>query len=121
MSMNKPTKKQQKLLRFIQDFSIEHDFSPSYREIRDALGLKSVSAVAEHISNCEKAGFLKKVPNAARSLEVIPLENHEETQKLFQKKLAELNERLEQTPDDAGIRDDIDTLKAAAKLLELVI
>ena len=116
-----PTKKQRVLLKFIQDFTIDHDYSPSYREIQRAMGLKSVSAVAEHIDNCVKAGFLKKIPNAARTLEVIPLETHEETQKLFAKKLAELNEKLAKNPDDAGLKDDITTLKGAAKLLGLAI
>jgi len=116
-----PTKKQRALLKFIQDFSIEHEFSPSYREIQHALGLKSVSAVAEHIENCVKAGYLKKIPNAARTLEVIPLETHEETQKLFQVKLVELEEKLQQSADDQGLRDDIATLKAAAKLLNINI
>ena len=116
-----PTKKQRALLKFIQDFSIEHEFSPSYREIQHAMGLKSVSAVAEHIDNCVKAGFLKKVPNAARTLEVIPLETHEETQKLFQNKISELNTKLADNPDDQGIKDDIVTLKAAAKLLDIVL
>lgn len=116
-----PTKKQRVLLKFIQDFSIDHEYSPSYREIQRAMGLKSVSAVAEHIDNCVKAGFLKKIPNAARTLEIIPLETHEETQKLFAKKLTELNEKLAKNPDDAGLKDDITTLKGAAKLLGLAI
>lgn len=116
-----PTKKQRVLLKFIQDFSIDHEYSPSYREIQRAMGLKSVSAVAEHIDNCVKAGFLKKIPNAARTLEVIPLETHEETQKLFAKKLAELNEKLAKNPDDSGLKDDITTLKGAAKLLGIAI
>lgn len=116
-----PTKKQRVLLKFIQDFSIDHEYSPSYREIQRAMGLKSVSAVAEHIDNCVKAGFLKKIPNAARTLEVIPLETHEETQKLFAKKLAELNEKLAKNPDDSGLKDDIVTLKGAAKLLDIAI
>lgn len=119
--MTVPTKKQRALLKFIQDFSIDHEFSPSYREIQHAMGLKSVSAVAEHIDNCVKAGYLKKIPNAARTLEIIPLETHEETQKLFAKKLAELDEKLAANPDDTGVKDDITTLKAAAKLLDLVI
>ncbi|MBR3176458.1 winged helix-turn-helix transcriptional regulator [Candidatus Saccharibacteria bacterium] len=119
--MNTPTKKQQKILKFIQDFTIEHDYSPSYREIQRALGLSSVSAVAEHISNCEKAGFLKKIPNAARTLEVIPLETHEETQKLFQKHIAELETKLADDPENQSIKDDLATLKAAAKLLNLAI
>ena len=116
-----PTKKQRVLLKFIQDFSIDHGYSPSYREIQRAMGLKSVSAVAEHIDNCVKAGFLKKIPNAARTLEVIPLETHEETQKLFAKKLANLNEKLAKNPDDSGLKDDITTLKSAAKLLGIAI
>lgn len=119
--MSTPTKKQQKILKFIQDFTIEHDYSPSYREIQRALGLSSVSAVAEHISNCEKAGYLKKIPNAARSIEIIPLENHEETQKLFKKHISELESKLIDNPDDQSIKDDLATLKAAAKLLKLVI
>ena len=116
-----PTKKQRVLLKFIQDFSIDHGYSPSYREIQRAMGLKSVSAVAEHIDNCVKAGFLKKIPNAARTLEVIPLETYEETQKLFAKKLADLNEKLAKNPDDSGLKDDITTLKSAAKLLGIAI
>ena len=119
--MNTPTKKQRAILKYIQDFTIDHEYSPSYREIQRAMGLKSVSAVAEHIDNCAKAGFLKKVPNAARTLEVIPLEQHEEAQKLFQKKLADLEAKLADNPDDESLKDDINTLKAAAKLLELAI
>ncbi len=115
--MNTPTVKQRILLKFISDFTIEHGFSPSYREIRDAMELRSVSAVAEHVDNCVKAGYLKKVPNAARKLEVIPLETHEETQNLFKQKLADLAAK----PDSPEVRDDIATLKAAAKLLDLVI
>ncbi len=116
-----PTKKQRVLLKFIQDFSIDHEYSPSYREIQRAMGLKSVSAVAEHIDNCVKAGFLKKIPNAARTLEVIPLETHEETQKLFTKKLKELEAQLADDPANVGLKDDITTLKGAAKLLGIAI
>lgn len=116
-----PTKKQRVLLKFIQDFSIDHEYSPSYREIQRAMGLKSVSAVAEHIDNCVKAGFLKKIPNAARTLEVIPLETHEETQKLFAKKIKELEAQLADDPVNVSLKDDITTLKGAAKLLGIAI
>lgn len=124
-TMAGPTKKQKQLLKFIQDFTIEHDYSPSYREIQRAMGLKSVSAVAEHVDNCVKAGYLKKTPNAARTLEVIPQETHEETQKLIKTKIAELEAKAQAMlaedgeADVQGIKDDIATLKAAAKLLGL--
>ena len=69
--MSRPTKKQTALLEFIENFTQENNFSPSYREIMRAMSLSSVSAVAEHIENCIAAGFLKKTPGTARSLEVI--------------------------------------------------
>ena len=119
--MQQPTKKQTALLKFINDFTEEHNYSPSYREIMRALNLNSVSAVAEHINNCVAAGFLKKVPGAARSLKVIPLHDYKETRALFRQKLADLNAKLESadTSDSAklGLRDDVRTLHAAAAIL----
>ena len=119
--MQQPTKKQTALLKFIEDFSEEHNFSPSYREIMRALNLNSVSAVAEHINNCVEAGFLKKVPGAARSLKVIPIQDYKETRALFRQKLADLNAKLasEDTSESkkTSLKDDIRTLYAAAAIL----
>ena len=129
--MNKPTKKQQALLKFVDEYTTANNVSPSYRDIRQALNLRSVSAVAEHINNCVAAGFLKKVPNAARSLEVIPIEDHKETVQLIQHKIIELNQKITPKIGENGeveeisqakkdsIRDDILTLKSAAKILGL--
>ena len=129
--MNKPTKKQTALLKFIDEYTTANNVSPSYRDIQQALNLRSVSAVAEHINNCVAAGFLKKVPNTARSLEIIPIEDHKETIQLIRRKIIELNQQLtpkvnaegevEQIPQtkQESIRDDIMTLKAAGKILGL--
>lgn len=82
----KLTKKQTAVVDFLQDFMEEKGYSPSYREIQNGLGLASVSAVAEHIDNLIRKGVLKKVPGAARSLEVLNYK-HEETVELFQTKM----------------------------------
>ena len=47
------SKKQTAVVDFISDFIEEHGFSPSMRDIQEGLGLKSVSAVAEHVDNLE--------------------------------------------------------------------
>lgn len=83
----KLTKKQTLILEFIADFQRENNFSPTFREIMSGVGLNSVSAVAEHIDNLITLGALKKVPGAARSLELIDYQ-HLETVSLFQSKLA---------------------------------
>lgn len=76
------TKKQALIIEFINDYTGTRGVSPTYREIMTALGLSSVSAVAEHIDNLVAKGALKKVPGAARSLEVIDL-THPDTVDLF--------------------------------------
>lgn len=118
----KATKKQTELLNYIERFTNENNYSPSYREIARALNLKSVSAVAQNIDNCVEAGFLEKVPHAARSLRVIDHDEHQETVALFMQKIKELEESQKEHPDRASqIRDDIMTLKAAAVVLKLKI
>ena len=86
MKATKITKKQQALLDFLEDFTEEKGYSPSYREIQAGLGLSSVSAVAEHIDNLVAKGVLRKVPGAARSLEVLDY-RHTETVELFRARL----------------------------------
>ena len=91
MTRFKITKKQQAVLDFLEDFTEENGYSPSYREIQSGLGLSSVSAVAEHIDDMVSKGILKKVPGAARSLEVLDF-RHTETVDLFKAKLVECTE-----------------------------
>lgn len=66
-----PTKKQKILLDFIDGFTRGQGYSPTYREIMQALGYKSVSTVAKHIDNLVARGWLVKREGEARSLEVI--------------------------------------------------
>ena len=91
MARLKITKKQQAVLNYLEDFTEENGYSPSYREIMTGLGLSSVSAVAEHIDNMVSKGILKKVPGAARSLEVLDF-RHTETVELFKARLVECSE-----------------------------
>ena len=70
-----PTKKQKILLDFIDGFTKGQGYSPTYREIMQALGYKSVSTVAKHIDNLVARGWLIKREGEARSLEVVSAGN----------------------------------------------
>lgn len=87
----KLTKKQLAVLDYIEDFIEEKGVAPTYREIMAGLQLASVSAVAEHIDNLVEKGVLKKVPGAARTLEVLDYK-HEDTVELFRVKLLDCTE-----------------------------
>jgi len=65
------TKRQKELLEYVDGFIQEHGYGPSYREIMNAIGYKSVSTVAIHIDGLISKGFLRKTDNSARSLEVV--------------------------------------------------
>ncbi|MFC0683805.1 transcriptional repressor LexA [Novosphingobium clariflavum] len=65
------TRKQHELLRFIQLRLEDSGVSPSFEEMKDALDLKSKSGVHRLISALEERGFIRRLPNRARALEVL--------------------------------------------------
>ncbi|MEB3414842.1 transcriptional repressor LexA [Alteriqipengyuania sp. WL0013] len=65
------TAKQHELLLFIRDRLDETGISPSFEEMKDALDLKSKSGVHRLISALEERGFIRRLPNRARALEVL--------------------------------------------------
>ena len=65
------TAKQHELLVFIQKRLEESGISPSFEEMKEALDLKSKSGVHRLISALEERGFIRRLPNRARALEVL--------------------------------------------------
>ena len=65
------TAKQRELLQFITVRLEDSGISPSFEEMKDALDLKSKSGVHRLISALEERGFIRRLPNRARALEVI--------------------------------------------------
>ncbi len=67
------TAKQHELIRFIQQKLEDTGISPSFEEMKEALDLKSKSGVHRLISALDERGFIRRLPNRARALEVIKL------------------------------------------------
>lgn len=67
------TRKQHELLRFIHERLREAGVPPSFDEMKDALDLKSKSGIHRLIMALEERGFIRRLPNRARALEVIKL------------------------------------------------
>ena len=64
------TKKQHELLSYINGRLAETGVSPSFEEMKEALELKSKSGVHRLISALEERGFIRRLANRARALEV---------------------------------------------------
>lgn len=67
------TRKQFELLRFIQERLKEAGVPPSFDEMKDALDLRSKSGIHRLITALEERGFIRRLPNRARAIEVIRL------------------------------------------------
>ena len=67
------TKRQYQLLMLIEKKLREDGVSPSFDEMKDAIGLKSKSGIHRLISGLEERGFIRRLPNRARALEVLRL------------------------------------------------
>jgi len=67
------TKKQSDLLRFINERLKESGVPPSFEEMKEALDLRSKSGIHRLIMALEERGFIRRLPNRARALEVLRL------------------------------------------------
>ena len=65
------TEKQYKLLMFINKVLKETGCSPSFEEMKGAVGLKSKSGIHALIASLEERNFIKRLPHKARALEVV--------------------------------------------------
>ncbi|MCZ6847679.1 MAG: transcriptional repressor LexA [Alphaproteobacteria bacterium] len=65
------TKKQHELLLYVNQHLRENGISPSFDEMKDALGLKSKSGIHRLITGLVERGFIHRLPHRARALEVL--------------------------------------------------
>ena len=62
--------RQQQILATIRDWVVRHGYSPSTREIGEAVGLRSSSSVSKHLAALEDKGFLRRGESVTRPMDV---------------------------------------------------
>ncbi|MBI5608608.1 MAG: hypothetical protein HY902_06980, partial [Deltaproteobacteria bacterium] len=65
------TERQEKILRFVQDFQAQNSYPPSIREIGEFFGIRSTNGVSDHLRALERKGFLQRSGHLSRSLTVV--------------------------------------------------
>jgi repressor LexA len=68
------TKRQREMLDFIEGFVRFRGYSPSFEEIADNFGYRSLATVHEHLSNLQAKGYITKNYNESRSIELVEAE-----------------------------------------------
>jgi repressor LexA len=67
------TRKQHELVLYLHRFLQEHGVSPSFEEMKEALGLRSKSGIHRLITGLVERGFIRRLPHRARAIEVVRL------------------------------------------------
>jgi repressor LexA len=80
------TPKQYELLCFINEFQNKHGISPSFKEMKKAMGLKSKSGIHSLLLSLEDRGYIKRLAHKSRAIEIIKLPTKMEQEKLEVKK-----------------------------------
>jgi repressor LexA len=65
------TKRQFQVLAFLDSFTKQNGYCPSFDEIGKSLNLSSLATVHKHISTLEKKGFIRRGYNQSRSIEIV--------------------------------------------------
>ncbi len=70
MAKGKISFKQQQILDYIKEQTLQRGFPPSVRDICAAVGLKSTSSVHSHLETLEKNGYIRRDPTKPRAIEI---------------------------------------------------
>ena len=66
------TKRQREILTYLNGYTEENGYAPSFEEIASRFGYNSLATVHEHLSNLERKGYIKRGYNESRAIEILP-------------------------------------------------
>jgi repressor LexA len=64
------TKRQKQLVDYLENYITENGYAPTLSEVGQYFGLSSLATVHKHLHNLENKGYIKRVHNHSRALEV---------------------------------------------------
>src|SRR5262252_3106106 len=64
------TKRQKQMVDYLEDYIEEHGYAPTLAEVGEYFGLSSLATVHKHLRNLENKGFIRRMHNHSRALEI---------------------------------------------------
>ena len=102
------TNKQRDLLILVNDRLRKDGVPPSFDEMKDALDLKSKSGIHRLITALEERGFIKRLANRARAIEILKLPDSD-SNKGFNPRVIE--GKLDPNQQETSVRETISSLE----------
>jgi repressor LexA len=69
--IKEPTERNMVIYEYIVKFMMEHQYSPTVREIGEGVGLKSVSPILGHLLVLKEAGLIDYEPSQSRTIRLM--------------------------------------------------
>ncbi len=66
------TRRQRQILDYLNSYSSENGYAPSFEEIAEHFNYNSLATVHEHLTNIERKGYIKRTYNESRAIEILP-------------------------------------------------
>ena len=66
------TRRQRQILDYLNSYSGEHGYAPSFEEIAEHFNYNSLATVHEHLTNIDRKGYIKRTYNESRAIEILP-------------------------------------------------
>ena len=68
------TKRQREILSYLETYTADNGYAPSFEEIAAQFNYNSLATVHEHLSNLERKGYIRRTYNESRAIEILPSE-----------------------------------------------
>jgi len=65
------TKRQAEMMAYLRAYAADNGYAPTHEEIAAQFGFNSLATVVEHLTNLERKGQIRRVPNEARSITIL--------------------------------------------------
>lgn len=66
------TRRQHEILEYVRQHIADQGYAPSFEEISERFGFRSLATVHEHLTNLERKGYIRRAHNESRAIEIIP-------------------------------------------------
>lgn len=67
------TRRQKQILDYLQNYIRANGYAPSFEEIAEQFTFSSLATVHEHLTNLERKGYIQRIHNESRAIELLPL------------------------------------------------
>ena len=66
------TRRQHEILEYVRQHIEDRGYAPSFEEISERFGFRSLATVHEHLTNLERKGYIRRAHNESRAIEIVP-------------------------------------------------